>query len=208
MLETSSATGTRIRGSALVKHPKKDFPMSHRLSLAVLVAAFLPALCPGNAEAQLGVAAEGRLGVTVPLGQLSDDDQDPGVGGGAEVFLNLNPTFGLYLAGSRHSFQCASTCLLGETPRSTGMSAGIKLTIPSPADALLWMRAGLSGRRFSGGGAPPETHLGYELGAGIDMLIGRQIYVVPHLGYTSHDAHEGLRASYLTFGAGLHYRLR
>lgn len=183
-----------------------------RSSTAALLLAFVAgALLLADArpaQAQIGVSAEGRLGVTVPLGQLSDDDQEPGLGGGAEVLFHFNPTFGAYLGGSRHSFQCGSQCVLGETPHSTGMSAGIRFTFPSPADALLWTRAGISGRRLGGGVAPGGTHLGWEVGAGIDMLVSRQVYVVPHLGYTSHDAGEGLTASYLTFGAGLHYRLR
>lgn len=167
-------------------------------------------LGPGTqgVTAQLGLSAEARVGATVPVGDFTDANQETGLGIGAELGLHFNPTFSGYLSFSRHAFGCEDSCALGDEPRSTGVGAGVRVAFPSPADALLWTRAGVTGRRWSGGPVEGDTEWGFELGAGIDLLVARDIFVVPHVAYVSHDAPQGFRASYLSLGAGLHYRFR
>jgi hypothetical protein len=184
--------------------------MSRVTVIALSALALACSLGPGtqSAAAQVGLSAEVRAGATVPVGEFTDANQDTGLGIGAELGLHFNPTFATYLSFSRHAFGCKDSCALGDEPSSTGVGAGIRFAFPGPTDALLWTRAGVTGRRWSGGPVAGDTEWGFELGAGIDMLITRDIYVVPHVAYLSHDAPQGFRASYLSLGAGLHYRIR
>lgn len=161
-----------------------------------------------DASAQVGISVEGRLAVTVPVGRFADDDPDTGLATGGEVAVHWSSPFSAYVSFSRHTFNCEADCLLDDEFRSTGVGAGVRYVFPSPADALLWTRAGLVGRRSTLGAASGDVELGFELGAGIDMLVARELYVVPHLAYQAHDGPQGLRASYFTFGAGLNYRIR
>lgn len=180
---------------------------SGTLALAAALAC-LVGLATDELHAQLGISVEGRMAVTVPVGTFAEDDPETGLATGGEVALHLNPSFSTYVSFSRHTFACDTDCLLDDDFQSTGLGAGIRYVFPSPADALLWTRAGVVGRSSSIGGTSGGTELGFELGAGVDVLVARDLYVVPHLAYLSHDGPQGLQASYFTFGAGLSYRVR
>jgi hypothetical protein len=174
------------------------------LALVVL----LLAGAPDAAVGQSGVSVEPRVGVTFPLGDLSDAGAESGVLMGGDLFLSFHPSFSGYLSLNRHSFACGDDCELGGSPRSVGLGAGIKYFVPSPADALVWARGGIVGHQYEDDQVSGDRGVGFELGAGIDMLIGARLYLVPHLGFLLHDAARGMTASYLTFGVGLHYHIR
>jgi hypothetical protein len=160
---------------------------------------------PSPALGQVGVAGEGRVGVTLPMGDLSDADAEAGLALGLELMLNFQRNVTAYVGFNRHGFSCDRDCGLGSGLRSTGFGAGIKYIFPSPADALVWGRGGVIAHQLSSDEVSGDRNLGFELGAGIDMPVGDRFYLVPHLGVLTHSLEGDARATYLNFGLGLHY---
>lgn len=179
-----------------------------KIGAYVACAVLLVLALPAATAAQSGVSVEPRVGVTFPVGDLSDAGAESGIGIGADLFLNFHPSFSGYLSLNRHGFSCEDDCELGGSPRSTGVGAGIKFLIPSPADAVMWARGGLVAHQYRDGFATGDRSAGFEAGAGIDMLIAARLFLVPSVGLVYHDAAEGRTASYLTFGVGAHYHVR
>jgi hypothetical protein len=160
---------------------------------------------PGLAQAQMQVSGEGRVGVTFPTGDLSSDGAEAGLGLGAELMFSFQRNLSAYVGLHRYGFACDSDCEVGRNPRSTGVGAGLKVILPSPPDALIWARGGIVANRLATDDGAGERNVGFELGTGVDMPVAPRLYLVPNLGFVSHDAGGGTTASFLTFGLGLHY---
>ncbi len=177
-----------------------------RLILALSVAASFFIGVPA-AEAQLQFSAEPRAGVSFPTGDLSSEGAEAGLTLGAEGMVTFRRNMTGYLSLNRHGFSCDSDCQanLGSSPRSTGLGLGLKYVFPSPPDALIWGRGGVLAHRLSTSQDSGDRNLGFEVGAGIDMPVGERLYLVPHLGFLSHDAGGDTRASWFSFGVGAHY---
>jgi hypothetical protein len=165
-------------------------------------------LFAGEAQAQMGLAAEGRVGVTFPQGDLSDAGAEAGLSFGAEVQANFRPNLSAYLGLHRHSFSCDNGCDLGDNPRSTGIGAGLKYIFHSPGDVLAWGRGGIVANTFGNDDDTGDREIGFELGVGADMPVGHRLYLVPNIGFISHDAGGSFNASFFTLGLGVHYHLR
>lgn len=178
----------------------------HLLAAAMLALALLvPA---EEAGAQAGVSAQARTGVTFPMGDLSDAGAESGIMFGGELLLHLNPTFAGYLGFNRHGFECEEECDLGESPRSSNLTAGIRMVFPSPADALLWARGGVISGQYATDQQSYDRNTGFEAMAGIDMLLGQGIFLVPQLGYHQHGGPGPMETTFLSFGVGVHYQVR
>jgi hypothetical protein len=181
--------------------PFRPLPAAAALLLAALA-------WPQMGEAQATFGVEGRAGVTYPVGDFADARYEGGLSLGVEGFYHLRRALALYASVSRHTFSCDGDCVFGEDPQSSGVGAGIKLMIPSPADALLWVRGGLLGFEYSDAAQSGDRSIGFEVGLGMDTLLTESIYLTPHMGYLSHEAIGGLDASFLTFGFGVQYRFQ
>jgi hypothetical protein len=160
---------------------------------------------PDQAEAQVQVAIEPRVGVTFPTGDLSSDGAEAGLALGAELMFNIQRNLTAYVGLNRHGFTCDRDCDLGRSPRSEGIGAGLKVILPSPPDALVWARGGILAHRYSDSQRTSARNLGFEVGTGIDMPIRPRTYLTPHLGILSHDAGSLGTATWVNFGLGLHY---
>jgi opacity protein-like surface antigen len=178
--------------------------MNRLLFLIVLGAVTTFLVAPG-ASAQVGFAGEGRIGVTFPTGDLSDAEAGAGLSVGAELQANFQRNLTAYLGLHRHGFSCDDDCDLGDSPRSTGLNAGLKYIFPSPQDALVWGRGGIVANQLSTDDGSSSRNIGFEVGAGIDMPVAPNFYLVPNLGFVRHGAESNFSASFLTFGVGLHY---
>ena len=176
------------------------------LTLVFLMGALLA--WPTTAEAQVPISAEARAGVTFPTGDLSDTGAEAGLALGAELMLTPWRNLTVYGGIHRQGFSCDSDCDLGNSVRSSGVNAGLKYIFPSPADALIWGRGGIVANRLSGSEFSGSRNIGFELGTGIDMPVGDRLYLVPHVGFVSHDAGEGIQATWFNFGLGGHYHIR
>jgi len=173
--------------------------------LALALSLIASTVAVTSAAAQIGFAGEGRLGVTFPTGDLSSDGAEAGLSMGAELQMNFQTNLTAYLGLHRHGFNCDSDCEVGDSPRSTGLNAGLKYIFPSPPDVLVWGRGGLVANQLSTDSGSGPRNLGFEVGAGFDMPIAPNVYLVPNLGFVSHDAGSGMTAQFFTFGLGLHY---
>ncbi len=175
-------------------------------AMAMAIAALW--LIPASADAQVGLAAEGRLGVTLPQGDLSDAGAEAGLTYGAEVQATFRPNLTAYLGLHRHTFNCENGCLLGNNPRSTGVGLGLKYVVHSPGDAWAWGRGGIVANTFGNDEGTGDREIGFELGVGVDLPVADRLYLVPNIGFISHDAGGGSNASFFTLGLGAHYHLR
>ena len=183
--------------------------MSYRpLTAAAALLVLLALISPRPAEGQGIVRVEARAGVTYPVGDFADAGYEGGFSLGVEGFYHLRRALALYASVSRHTFSCDGDCVFGEDPQSSGVGAGIKLMIPSPADALLWVRGGLLGFEYSDAAQSGDRSIGFEVGLGMDTLLTESFYLTPHMGYLSHEAIGGLDTSFLTFGFGVQYRFQ
>lgn len=165
-------------------------------------------LFAGEAHAQVGLAVEGRAGVTFPQGDLSDADAGAGLSIGAELQANFHRNLTAYVGLHRHAFSCDSGCELGDSPRSTGLGAGLKYIFHSPGDALVWGRGGLVANTFGNDAVTGDREIGFEVGFGTDFPIAERLYLVPNVGFISHDAGGNFKANFFTLGLGLHYHIR
>lgn len=177
----------------------------NRLLLPMILGSVVTFLVVPTASAQVGFAGEGRIGVTFPTGDLSDAGAEAGLTVGAELQANFHTNLTAYLGLHRHGFSCDDDCDLGDSPRSTGLNAGLKYIFPSPQDALIWGRGGIVANQLSSDDISSSRSIGLEVGAGIDMPVAPNVYLVPSLGFVRHGAGSNFTASFLTFGVGLHY---
>jgi hypothetical protein len=165
-------------------------------------------LFAGEVHAQVGLAGEGRVGVTFPQGDLSDAGAEAGLSLGAELQLNFNPKLTAYLGLQRHTFSCDNGCTLGDSPRSTGVGAGLKYIFHNPGDVLAWGRGGIVANTFGNDTGSGDREIGFEVGVGADLPVAQWLYLVPNIGFLRHDAGNGFQATFFTLGVGVHYHLR
>jgi hypothetical protein len=182
-------------------------PSRVRLPVVALAMASLW-LFAGEAQAQMGLAVEGGVGVTFPQGDLSDAGAEAGLSFGAELQVNFHPRMTAYLGLQRHSFNCDNDCTLGDSPRSTGIGAGVKYIFHNPGDVLAWGRGGIVANTFGNDAGTGDREIGFELGVGADVPVAERLYLVPKIGFVSHDVGSGFQARFFTLGLGLHYHLR
>jgi hypothetical protein len=178
-------------------------------TIALAIAAL--GLFAGEAQAQMGLAAEGRVGVTFPQGDLSDAGAEAGLSFGAELQANFHTNLTAYLGLHRHSFNCDNGCGdLGDNPRSTGIAAGLKYIFHNPGDVLAWGRGGIVANTFGTDAGSGSREIGFELGLGADVPVAHRLYLVPNVGFVSHDTGRGSpdKVNFFTLGVGVHYHLR
>lgn len=161
-----------------------------------------------EAQAQVGLAVEGRGGVTFPQGDLSDAGAEAGLSLGAELQANFHRNLTAYLGIHRNSFNCDDGCTLGSDPRSTGIAAGLKYIFHSPGDIHVWGRGGVVADKLESDTGSGDREIGFEVGLGGDMPIAERLSLVPNIGFTSYDADNSFTASFFTLGIGLHYHIR
>jgi hypothetical protein len=164
-------------------------------------------MAAAEARAQVSFAAEGRAAVTLPTGDLSDAGAESGIGLGAELQLNFTRTLTAYVGFNRFGFRCEDECSLGDSPRSMGFGGGLKYIFYNPGDVLVWARGGIAANKLETDNASRERGIGFEVGFGADMPIATRLYLVPNLGYVSHEAGDNFTASFFTLGLGVHYHI-
>jgi hypothetical protein len=160
---------------------------------------------PAAAEAQMQVAGEGRIGVALPTGDLSNEGAQAGLALGAELMFNFQRNLTAYVGLNRHGFSCDRDCDLGRNPRSTGLGAGLKYILPGPSDAHWWVRGGLVAQQIVTDDRTGSRNLGFEVGTGIDMPVAPRLHLVPNISLISHEAGRVGTATYLNLGIGIHY---
>lgn len=158
-------------------------------------------LAPAAAAGQL--ALEGRLGATMPVGDLSDLDQTAGLAFSAEIQYNVKRNLTLYGGLGHHRFTCDGC----DDPYSTtGLVGGAKLILGADGGALPWIRGGLMVHRPSVDGDAGDWGVGLDSGVGIDWSVAPRIYLVPALRFNTYTS-GNVGLSYFTIDLGVHLHL-
>lgn len=149
------------------------------------------------------VAVELRAGAAV--GNYSETaaglEWAPGPSLGLEAQLALTPVVDVYAGFTRSSFGCeAGFCTeQAATLTAQGVTAGARW-----AGGLPWIRAGLAWQSLDldavAGSGSGDAGLGFDLGAGIEVGLGRTFLIRPGLTYrrvgTTLDADDGHVATF------------
>ncbi len=164
---------------------------------------------PSDAEAQAPgrISVEGRPGITLPTGDLSNLGGGSGFSLGADVMLSLNRTVTGYFGVSHDQFSCAASEPCEGELNSGGFQAGLKALFRRDGAALPWARAGLLGHSLDTGDGSSDLGLGVELGAGFDLDVTPHFALVPAVGFRTFSAdidRRSLTASWFTVSLGAH----
>lgn len=175
------------------------------LSTALVLA--LAAGLPSTAEAQASRwSVEGRLGSTLPTGDLTDDvlHQTAGLAVGADVMYTMATNLSLYGGVGHHRFNCDG-CDTDVT--STGLDAGAKLLFGSDERAQPWVRGGLMLHKPDVEGVEGDWNAGLDSGVGIDWRATDELVLVPALRYNTYGTEGDASLSYFTIDLGGHLHL-
>lgn len=152
---------------------------------AATIAALLLIAGPASLNAQaLYVGVRG--GVGIPTGDFSEKANaagndaflrgaSPGLGYGLDAGIG-SPLVGFYAGYDRIKFGCQSgECSASGKYELTGISAGVRVSVPLLPLLRPWAKAGLTYNEMKGSvnGTPVTTGKspGYEIGAGVDIPI-------------------------------------
>lgn len=166
------------------------------------LAALVLAASPCQAAAQVSI--EGRVGASLPVGELADDpglDQSLGIGIALDVMYQATPNVSLYAGGSRQSFNC-DDCSADVT--TSGLEAGVKYLFPGGGPTTVWIRGGALLHRASVDGASQDWGLGVDTGLGIDIAVRRSLSLVPAVRLDSYGSGP-LSLTYVTFDLGINF---
>ncbi|MGH7501841.1 MAG: hypothetical protein ACREL7_08805 [Longimicrobiales bacterium] len=176
------------------------------VSLVMLAGAWFQ-LGAGRVSAQTrSVSLEGRAGVTLPTGDLSDGEAGAGLALAAEVMYSFSQVLTGYFGVSRDAFSCDEPDFCRDAT-STGLQGGLKFLLARDGTALPWLRLGLIGQSLDLGADDADLTLGFEGGGGIDIDMSPQFALVPGVHYRSYSPDFGqndLDVSYFVLSLGGH----
>ncbi len=164
--------------------------------------AALSVLAPAPAQAQWSI--EGRLGATLPTGDLSGTDglnQTAGLALGADLMYTLSTNFTVYGGVGHHRFTCDG-CEADVT--TTGLDGGVKLLFGQDNGAMPWVRGGLMLHKPDVDGVSGDWHLGLDSGVGIDWQATPNLVLVPALRFNTYST-DGADLSYFIIDLGAHF---
>ena len=157
---------------------------------SVLVALAAAFWLPAPATAQIGledeeafqrhVSVEGRLGSTLPVGEISDLGATASHALTLSLLYNVSPRWAGYVGWGFHDFGCEGCPdVLG----SQGPHAGVQYTLPWRGAALPWARAGLLLATLTalqnGAVVDAGSELGIELATGVDFRLTDRVSLAP-----------------------------
>jgi opacity protein-like surface antigen len=180
---------------------------------AVMMALAAAAAMAVPAAAQRGIAVEVRGGAAA--GNFAEAATDfevvPAPSFGATVSYAATRRVAVYAGYSRSSFGCESGFCAGNevTFTSQGFDAGVRLSFPVAAGP--WARLGVVSHSLDadGGTADGEaaSGVGFELGGGVELPLGRRLSVTPGVRYVRYGAANEDGVAMLVGDVGLMIRL-
>jgi hypothetical protein len=162
----------------------------------------LAMLVPARVDAQVSI--EGRVGGSLPIGELSDDpglNQSFGIGLALDVMYRVVPNVALYAGGSRNSFNC-DDCPADVT--TSGIVGGVKYLFPSGGPTTVWIRGGAMLHRAAVDGATQDWGIGVGRGVGVDIARRRSISLVPAVRLNSYGSGP-VSLTYITLDLGINF---
>lgn len=178
---------------------------SHTRSMTAFALAAAAALALGASPAEAQWSVEGRLGATLPTGDLTDAslNQTGGLAVSGDLMYTFRPNVTFYGGVGHHRFNC-DDCATDLT--STGLDAGLKYLFGPSDGAMPWIRAGLLVHKPEVEGGDGEWGFGLDSGIGIDWSVSEQLTLVPALRYDTYEAEE-VTFSWFTIDLGAHLHL-
>lgn len=186
--------------------------------MRLVLAAMAAAVAAAPAAGQRGVAVEvrGGAGVGNYAAAASDFQFDPRPSFGAAVSYAPSPRWAVYAGYSRTGFGCEMGFCTdrGLTFTSSGAEAGVRLRLPVLAGP--WVRAGLVSHSLDYDSSPVEgepgdgnasSGMGFELGAGLELGLGRVLAVTPGVRYVRYGAGDDDGVAMLVGDVGLRIRM-
>lgn len=172
---------------------------SRTLGTALVAASTFFVLGATPASAQWSI--EGRLGATLPTGDLTEPlEQTGGLAVAADLMYTFRPNVTFYGGIGHHRFNCDG-CDANLT--TTGLDAGLKYLFGPADDAIPWIRGGLLYHKPEIEGGDGDWGLGFDSGIGIDWRVSHQVVLVPALRYNSYSSNDAT-LSWFTIDLGLH----
>lgn len=190
-------------------------PTSRR-SLTAWLGLIVMAVAPLAAAAQLEedferhVSLEGRVGATLPTGDLKDIDATASAALTLNLLYNLTPQWAGYFGWGFHDFGCDGC---PDVVRSTGFHGGAQYTFPWRGSALPWARGGLvlGALTLFQAGAEVDSgnELGLEIGTGVDFQVAEHVKLSPGAAFIFYSAgglpDENLYVPYFVVDVGARY---
>ncbi|HEX7243325.1 MAG TPA: outer membrane beta-barrel protein [Longimicrobiaceae bacterium] len=185
----------------------------NRLTSALLAAAASVALASGAAaQSALPLSFEVRAGAAIPTGDFAEG-LSTGYTVGANAMFNFTPMLGVYAGYTLNSFGFDDdTGLLDDdvSLNVRGFDAGLRATLASGGSFAPFVRGGIvsyKGELSSDDGSfSGDNEIGFEVGAGLDFPLGRQISVTPGVSFTSVDFDDD-KVNFFRADVGLRFRL-
>jgi hypothetical protein len=172
------------------------------ITKALLAAAVVAGITiPQSVSAQFSF--EGRIGTSLPSGELTNDatyNQTGGFSFAVDGMYTFTTNLTAYAGASRQSFHCDGC----PTDVSTaGFDGGLKYLFNSSGSATPWVRAGLLLHKASVEGVDSDWGLGVDSGVGLDWAIRPGIALVPAFRANSYSSGP-VSLTYVTLDLGLH----
>ncbi|MEZ4416675.1 MAG: outer membrane beta-barrel protein [Gemmatimonadota bacterium] len=183
-----------------------------RFRIVVCAAAFAGALTAQPAAAQdHRWSLEGRLGATLPTGDIGDNDETAGLSGAVDLLYSVSNAASLYGGVRAYRFNCdGPECV--DDRNGKGLGAGVKFVFAREARALPWVRGGVIYDQAAISGSDSDWAPGFEVGAGIDLDLSPRFALVPAVRYYGYRAEfaqpeddADMRYFVIDLGAHLHF---
>ncbi|MBA2243672.1 MAG: outer membrane beta-barrel protein [Gemmatimonadetes bacterium] len=174
----------------------------------LLSCAALAAPAAAAAQSPVPFAAEGRVGVAFPSGDL-DRLANSGVGFGATLTVQLMPNYGLYGGYSRTEFEMEGAA--DARAIDSGFAVGLTAAYPWLGTRVMpWLGTGLLFHDLEVRGLSPaegSSEIGWELGGGLAVVLAPRVRLTPGISLRTYAAplpgRSDGRVSYATAGVGL-----
>ena len=169
---------------------RAEMDRPHRRWLPMLLAAATLAWWAAPASAQIDfddeetferhVTMEGRLGGTLPMGEISDIGATASHALTLSLLYNVSPRWAGFIGWAFHDFGCDGC---PDVMGSQGPQAGVQYTLPWRGRALPWVRGGLLLARLTafqnGVEVDSGREVGITLGTGVDFRVNERVSVSP-----------------------------
>lgn len=175
-----------------------------RIFHALLIAGAVAA-APVSAQSR-HISLEGRLGVAIPVSDLSDRGAEAGIMVEGEVMYTPSLNVSLFAGVGMHSFNCeGDNC---DEFSSRGLHGGVKYLFGQSGTATPWVRGGLMLHEAESGAADTGFALGFEAGGGIDLALTPRFSLTPALRYHRYEADfetSTVDMSWVSLALGAHF---
>ncbi len=188
---------------------------------AVLVAAAALLAAAGGAQAQMGpttpFALELRGGLAFPTGDFGDGLEN-GWTAGLNGSFNFTPILGVYAGYTFNSFGVDEdeAGIEDVSVNDKGFDAGLRASFAGMGGFTPFLKGGLVFHEIEfdvdGESVSTDSHLGFEIGGGVEIPLGPRMSFTPGVSFTSYsldddELEEELDVTHIKVDVGLRVRI-